>query len=108
MLKIIAATFMFAASAAVASPHAGRACSAVAESSVTVARSAELGVPWKTVEDVHSKVHTSPGKATDVVLAIQREAYYRWANLGPSNVRTLAYTKCMQELPDAVREDNLK
>lgn len=108
MLKIIAATLVFAASAAVASPYAGRACSAVAESSVTVARSAELGVPWKTVEDIHNKTHTNPGKASEVVITIQREAYYRWSDLGQSSIRTLAYTRCMQELPDAIREDNSK
>lgn len=105
MLKIITATFMFAASAAIASPNAGKVCSAVAESGAAVARAAEAGVSWKTVEDLHSRVYPNPGKATDAVLAIQREAYYKWAILGSGNVRTLAYTKCMQELPDAIRED---
>lgn len=113
MLKIIAATLVFAASTAGASPaklsdYASRACASVAEVSVSVARSAELGLPWKNVEDLHARTHTNHNNAYAAVLVIHREAYYGWAGLSPSTVRTLAYTKCMQDLPDAVREDSLK
>ena len=38
-------------------------------------------------------------------MGIIRETYYNWSAFSDSAVRKLAYTKCMSEVPPAVRAD---
>ena len=104
MKKLTFALLAVAAFAANAS--SGEVCSATAELGVTVADASRNGVPWTKVDAILQKTHQNFGPRTrEASIAVIREAYYSWNAFSDSAVRNLAYTKCMAEVPPAVRAD---
>lgn len=84
----------------------GEACSATAELAVTVADASRNGVLWAKIEAAMQEARQNLGPRTrEASNNIVREAYYSWSAFGDSAVRNLAYTKCMAEVPAAVRAD---
>ena len=84
----------------------GEACSATAELAVTIADASRDGMPWAEIHAIMQKVHRDSGPRTrEAFTGIRREAYYSWSAFSDSAVRKLAYTKCMAEVPPAVRAD---
>ena len=104
MKKLTFALLAVAAFAANAS--SGEVCGASAELAVTVADASRNGVPWTKVDAILQKTHQNFGPRTrEASIAVIREAYYSWNAFSASAVRNLAYTKCMSEVPPAVRAD---
>ena len=88
------------------SAAAGEVCGATAELAVTVAESSRKGVPWAEIHAIMQEVHQNSGPRTrEASTGIIRETYYNWSAFSDSAVRKLAYTKCMAEVPPAVRAD---
>jgi hypothetical protein len=84
----------------------GEACGATAELAVAIADASRNGVPWDKVDAIMQKTHQNFGPRTrEASIAVIREAYYSWSAFSDSAVRKLAYTKCMAEVPPAVRAD---
>ena len=44
-------------------------------------------------------------RTREASIGVIRETYYNWSAFSDSAVRNLAYTKCMSEVPPAVRAD---
>ena len=104
MKKLTFALLAVAAFAANAS--SGEVCGASAELAVTVADASRNGMPWAKVDAIMQKTHQNFGPRTrEASIAVIREAYYSWNAFSASAVRNLAYTKCMAEVPPAVRAD---
>ena len=104
MKKLTFALLAVAAFAANAS--SGEVCGASAELAVTVADASRNGVPWTKVDAILQKTHQNFGPRTrEASIAVIRETYYSWSAFSDSVVRKLAYTKCMAEVPPAVRAD---
>ena len=104
MKKLTFALLTVAAFAANAS--SGEVCSATAELAVTIADASRNGVPWAEIHAIMQKVHQDSGPRTrEAFTGIRRETYYSWNAFSDSAVRNLAYTKCMSEVPPAVRAD---
>ena len=88
------------------SAASGEACGATAELAVTIADASRDGMPWAEIHAIMQKVHRDSGPRTrEAFTGIRREAYYSWSAFSDSAVRKLAYTKCMAEVPPAVRAD---
>ena len=84
----------------------GEACSATAELAVTIADASRNGMPWAEIHAIMQKTHQNFGPRTrEASIGIIREAYYSWSTFSDSAVRSLAYTKCISEVPPAVRAD---
>ena len=84
----------------------GEACGATAELAVTTADVSRNGMPWDKVDAILQKTHRNFGPRTrEAAIAVSRETYYSWSAFSDSAVRNLAYTKCMSEVPPAVRAD---
>ena len=112
MKKLIFALLAVAAFAANASntyllnAASGEACSTTAELAVAIAEASRNGRPWAGIHDTMQKAHQKLGPRTrEASIGIIREAYYSWSTFSGSAVRSLAYTKCMAEVPPAVRAD---
>ena len=104
MKKLTFALLAVAAFAANAS--SGEVCGASAELAVTVADASRNGMAWAEIHAIMQKVHQDSGPRTrEAFTGIRREAYYSWSAFSDSAVRNLAYTKCMSEVPPAVRAD---
>ena len=104
MKKLTFALLAVAAFAANAS--SGEVCGAAAELAVTVADASRNGMPWDKVDAIMQKTHQNFGPRTrEASMSIIRETYYSWNAFSDSAVRNLAYTKCMSEVPPAVRAD---
>ena len=104
MKKLTFALLAVAAFAANAS--SGEVCGASAELAVTVADASRKGVTWDKVDAIMQKTHQNFGPRTrEASTGIIRETYYNWSAFSDSAVRKLAYTKCMAEVPPAVRAD---
>ena len=104
MKKLTFALLAVAAFAANAS--SGEVCGASAELAVTVADASRIGVPWTKVDAILQKTHQNFGPRTrEASIAVIRETYYSWSAFSDGAVRNLAYTKCMAEVPPAVRAD---
>ena len=88
------------------SAASGEVCSATAELAVTIADASRDGMPWAEIHAIMQKVHQNSGPRTrEAFTGIRREAYYSWSTFSDSAGRNLAYTKCMSEVPPAVRAD---
>ena len=88
------------------SAASGEACSATAELAVAITEASRNGRPWDGIHDNMQKAHQKLGPRTrEASIAVIREAYYSWNAFSASAVRNLAYTKCMAEVPPAVRAD---
>ena len=88
------------------SAASGEACGATAELAVTIADDSRNGVPWAKIHAIMQKTHQNFGPRTrEASIGIIRETYYSWSAFSDSAVRNLAYTKCMAEVPPAVRAD---
>ena len=88
------------------SAAAGEACSTSAELAVTVADASRNGMPWAKVDAIVQETHQNFGPRTrEASIGVIRETYYSWSAFSDSAVRNLAYTKCMSEVPPAVRAD---
>ena len=88
------------------SAAAGEACGATAELAVAIADASRNGRPWDGIHDTMQKAHQKLGPRTrEASIAVIRETYYSWSAFSDSAVRNLAYTKCMSEVPPAVRAD---
>ena len=88
------------------SAASGEACSAAAELAVTVADASRDRMPWAEIHAIMQEVHQNSGPRTrEAFIGITRETYYNWSAFSDSAVRKLAYTKCMAEVPPAVRAD---
>lgn len=84
----------------------GEACGATAELAVTVADVSRDGMPWANIDAIMQKTLQNLGPRTrEASMSVIREAYYSWGTFSDSAVRSLAYTKCMAEIPAAVRAD---
>ena len=84
----------------------GEVCSAAAELAVTTADASRNGMPWAKIHAIMQEVHQDSGPRTrEASIAVIRETYYNWSAFSDSAVRKLAYTKCMSEVPPAVRAD---
>ena len=104
MKKLTFALLAVAAFAANAS--SGEVCSATAELAVTTADASRNGMPWAKIHAIMQEVHQDSGPRTrEASIAVIRETYYNWSAFSDSAVRKLAYTKCMSEVPPAVRAD---
>ena len=96
----------FAANATSLSAASGEACGATAELAVAIAEASRNGRPWAGIHDTMQKAHQKLGPRTrEASIAVIRETYYSWSAFSDSAVRNLAYTKCMSEVPPAVRAD---
>lgn len=96
----------FAANATSLSAASGEVCGASAELAVTVADASRNGMPWAKIHAIMQEVHQDSGPRTrEASIAVIRETYYNWSAFSDSAVRNLAYTKCMSEVPPAVRAD---
>ena len=106
-LLAVAAFAANASNAYALSAASGEVCSATAELAVTIADASRNGVPWAEIHAIiMQKVHQDSGPRTrEAFTGIRREAYYSWSAFSDSAVRNLAYTKCMSEVPPAVRAD---
>ena len=105
-LLVVAAFAANASSTYSLSAASGEACGATAELGVTVADASRNGVPWTKVDAILQKTHQNFGPRTrEASIAVIRETYYSWSAFSDSAVRNLAYTKCMAEVPPAVRAD---
>ena len=88
------------------SAASGEACGATAELAVTIDDVSRNGMPWDKVDAIMQKNYQNFGPRTrETSLGVIREAYYSWSAFSDSAVRNLAYTKCMAEVPPAVRAD---
>ena len=88
------------------SAAAGEACGATAELAVAIAEASRNGMPWDKVDAIMQKTHQNFGPRTrEASIGVIRETYYSWNAFSDSVVRNLAYTKCMAEVPPAVRAD---
>ena len=88
------------------SAASGEACGAAAELAVTVADVSRDGMSWAEVDAIMQKTYQNFGPRTrEASTSIIREAYYSWSTFSDSTVRSLAYNKCMAEVPPAVRAD---
>ena len=88
------------------SAASGEACSTTAELAVKVADASRSGMPWDKVDAIMQEVHQNSGPRTrEASIGVIRETYYSWSAFSDSAVRNLAYTKCMSEVPPAVRAD---
>ena len=104
MKKLTFALLAVAAFAANAS--SGEVCGASAELAVTVADASRNGMPWAKIHAIMQEVHQDSGPRTrEASIGVIRETYYSWSAFSDSAVRKLAYTKCMAEMPPAVRAD---
>ena len=104
MKKLTFALLAVAAFAANAS--SGEACSVTAELAVTIADVSRKGMPWAEIHAIMQEVLQDSGPRTrEASIAVIRETYYSWNAFSDSAVRNLAYTKCMSEVPPAVRAD---
>lgn len=84
----------------------GEACGSTSELAVTIAGVSRDGMPWAKVDAIMQKATQGLGPRTrEASIGIIREAYYSWSTFSDSAVRNLAYTKCMAEVPPAVRAD---
>ena len=84
----------------------GEACGATAELAVAITEASRNGRPWDGIHDTMQKAHQKLGPRTrGASIAVIRAAYYSWNAFSDSAVRNLAYTKCMSEVPPAVRAD---
>ena len=105
-LLAVAAFAANASSSYALSAASGEACGATAELAVTVADVSRDGMPWDKVDAIMQEVHQNSGPRTrEAFTGIRREAYYSWSAFSDSAVRKLAYTKCMTEVPPALRAD---
>ena len=59
----------------------------------------------KAMEPAGRNSYPAGKKAPELILDITRESYFSWHSLEDKNIRTLAYTKCMAEMPHAIRQD---
>ena len=97
---------LLAVAAFSANASSGEVCGASAELAVTVADASRNGMPWAKIHAIMQEVHQDSGPRTrEAFTGIRREAYYSWSAFSDSAVRNLAYTKCMSEVPPAVRAD---
>ena len=104
MKKLAFALLAVAAFAANAS--SGEVCGASAELAVTVADASRSGMPWAKIHAIMQEVHQDSGPRTrEASIAVTRETYYNWSAFSDRVVRKLAYTKCMAEVPPALRAD---
>ena len=104
MKKLTFALLAVAAFAANAS--SGEACGATAELAVAIADASRNGMPWDKVDALMQKTHQNFGPRTrEASIGVIRETYYSWNAFSDSAVRKLAYTKCMAEVPPALRAD---
>ena len=104
MKKLTFALLAVAAFAANAS--SGEVCGASAELAVTTADASRNGMPWAKIHAIMQKTHQNLGPRTrEASIGVFRETYYSWNAFSDSAVRNLAYTKCMSEVPPAVRAD---
>ena len=88
------------------SAASGEACGATAELAVTTADVSRNGMPWDKVDAIMRKTHQNFGLGTwEASIGVIRETYYSWSAFSDSAVRNPAYTKCMAEVPPAVRAD---
>ena len=88
------------------SAASGSACSATAELAVAVADVSRNGMTWDKIDAIMQKAHQKLGPRTrEASIGVIRETYYSWSAFSDSAVRNLAYTKCMSEVPPAVRAD---
>ena len=105
-LLAVAAFAANASNAYALSAASGEACGATAELAVTIADVSRDGMPWANIDAIMQKAHQNFGPRTrEASTGIIREAYYSWSAFSDSAVRNLAYTKCMSEVPPAVRAD---
>lgn len=109
-MKKIAFTLLavaaFTANASSLGAASSEACGSTAELAVVVADASRNGMPWAKIDATMQKFHRDSGpRAREAAIGIAREAYYSWNSFSDSTVRNLAYTKCMTELPPAVRAD---
>ena len=59
-----------------------------------------------TIHAIMQEVHQDSGPRTrEASIGVIRETYYSWSAFSDRAVRKLAYTKCMAEVPPAVRAD---
>ena len=88
------------------SAASGEACGATAELAVAIADASRNGVPWTKVDAIMQETHQNFGPRTrEASIGVIRETYYSWSAFSDRAVRSLAYTKCMAEVPPAVRAD---
>ena len=88
------------------SAASGEVCSSTAELAVTVADASRNGMPWAEIHAIMREVHQNSGPRTrEASIGVIRETYYSWSAFSDSAVRKPAYTKCMSEVPPAVRAD---
>lgn len=105
-LLTVAAFAANASSTYSTSAASGEVCSAAAELAVTIADASRNGMPWAKIHAIMQEVHQDSGPRTrEASIAVIRETYYNWSAFSDSAVRKLAYTKCMSEVPPAVRAD---
>ncbi len=84
----------------------GEACGATAELAVAIADASRNGMPWAKIHAIMQEVHQDSGPRTrEASIDVIRETYYNWSAFSDSAVRKLAYTKCMSEVPPALRAD---
>ena len=88
------------------SAASGEACGATAELAVAITEASRNGRPWEGIHAILQKTHQNFGPRTrEASIGVIRETYYNWSAFSDSAVRKLAYTKCMSEVPPAVRAD---
>ena len=88
------------------SAASGEVCGATAELAVAIADVSRNGMPWAGIHDTMRKTHQNFGPRTrEASIGVIRETYYSWSAFSDRAVRKLAYTKCMSEVPPAVRAD---
>lgn len=104
MKKLIIVAAMAAFSTLAQASLAGKMCARIAELAVDVAGASRAGVAWQEIENIHNKNFSEKSAVNEVVLSVTRETYYSWASFDNKNVRQLAYTYCMIEMPGAVRK----
>lgn len=103
MKKLTFALLTVAAFAANAS--SGEVCSATAELAVATADASRNGMPWAKIHAIMQDHQDSGPRTREASIAVIREAYYNWSVFSDSAVRKFAYTKCMSEVPPAIRAD---
>lgn len=73
-----------------------RVCGLLAESAVTVAESARLGVPWTTVAEVRNGAFSQSKRSfmEDMAESVMLKAYYEWNTLDAGTIKQLAFMHC--------------
>ena len=79
-----------------------RVCGLLAESAVTVAESARLGVPWTTVAEVRKGASNQSKRSfmedmEDMAESVLLKAYYEWNSFDPTTIKQLAFMHCSAE-----------